>query len=170
MVTDFSSCDGQADDGDPVDGRISRPCRVLRQRRRDRSPHKLNCRPKELQQRTKDLEKGIDPGDDRGARIEQEAAAAGEPGKALLGDPQASAIPGLPAAVAIKPLVFVNEIRRIGDNQVGVAVDAVENVAATVVAGRNVVDRGIDGAERQSAWRLMSASTSSTSSGRIRAA
>src|SRR4029077_3657628 len=95
------------------------------------------------------VEKAVDTANDGRTRIEDQPTARSNPGKALLGNSNCEVDAELSAAMAIEPPVIIDEVGRVGDDDVGIAVNSAKNIAVHGLCRRQAIESGVDEAECQ---------------------
>src|SRR5262245_11744804 len=105
-----------------------------------------------LQQRFELVEQCINTSDDGCSSVEHETASRGESGQALGGDPLGQRSSQVAASVAIEAPFFIEQIRRVSDDKVGLALDPRKHIAKYGLRGFKVINGRIYGAKFEGFW------------------
>ena len=103
----------------------------------------------ELQAALQRFEEGVGAANNGRAAIEDQPPARSKPGQALLGNSNREVDAKLSAAMPIEPPIIIDEVGRVSDDDVGIAVNSAENIAVHGLCRRQAIESRVDGAECQ---------------------
>ena len=146
MATDLPFYECETDDGDSIGVRISLLFELLaKDVGVDFFINELQAM--ELHQGPERFEKRIYPAEDRRSGIKNEPTAGPEASQTLLDDSKCELNAKLAPSVPVEPSLLIHEIRGVADNEIGFALDSIENVAERRLGIGKIIQCGVHGAE-----------------------